>query len=354
MTHLSSRAVRTLVSLAVTVGLLVAVVPMMSGVAWSGVAQSLGRLRLVDLATLTALWLVGLLIHTFALTAALPRLSHRRALTLNLTGSAVANVLPIGGAAGVALNHRMTRTWGYSNNAFAVFTVVTNVWDVLAKLWLPAAALGWLLLSGNTISSGLVHLTVVATGILLAVLLGGVAALASGRVTARLADALDRGTARLLAALRTRRTFHPGAQLVHLRTESATVIATGWRTMTVGILGYNAAVALLLWGCLHVAGAGLTPAQVFAGFALERVLTVVSITPGNAGVVEVGLGGLLLLLGGDPIGTVTGVLVYRALTFGLPIPVGGVGLAAWLWAHRGHAAAVVAPRPDATELEAAA
>ncbi|MEZ5191932.1 MAG: hypothetical protein R2734_05130 [Nocardioides sp.] len=48
---------------------------------------------------------------TPSLRAALPGLSMRRALTLSLTGSAVANVLPVGGAAGIVLNHRMTRSW---------------------------------------------------------------------------------------------------------------------------------------------------------------------------------------------------------------------------------------------------
>ena len=44
--------------------------------------------------------------HSSVLTASLPGLSHRRALTLNLTGSAVSNLLPGGGAAGalVSLN----------------------------------------------------------------------------------------------------------------------------------------------------------------------------------------------------------------------------------------------------------
>ena len=49
---------------------------------------------------LVVLWVAGLVAHTMTLTAALPGLTHRRALLLSLTGSAVANVLPLGGAAG--------------------------------------------------------------------------------------------------------------------------------------------------------------------------------------------------------------------------------------------------------------
>ena len=71
----------------------------------------------LQLVALVALWALGLLSHTVTLTAALPTLTHRRALTLSLTGSAVANVLPLGGAAGIALNYRMTRHWGFTTRS---------------------------------------------------------------------------------------------------------------------------------------------------------------------------------------------------------------------------------------------
>ena len=40
----------------------------------------------------------------------------------------------------------MVRRWGYDNNTFATYTVVTNAWDVLVKLALPMIALPWLAL----------------------------------------------------------------------------------------------------------------------------------------------------------------------------------------------------------------
>ncbi|MFC6345406.1 hypothetical protein ACFP8W_25705, partial [Nocardioides hankookensis] len=58
------------------------------------------------------------------------------------------------------------------------------------------------------------------------------------------------------------------------------------------------------------------------------------LTPGGAGVVEVGLTGALIGLGGAAASVVAGVLLYRALTYGLEIPVGGAGLAVWLWLRR--------------------
>jgi uncharacterized membrane protein YbhN (UPF0104 family) len=42
---------------------------------------------------------------------------------------------------------------------------------------------------------------------------------------------------------------------------------------------------------------------------------------------------VLVGLGGDPVVTVAGVLVYRAFVFGLEIPAGAVALAWWLWSR---------------------
>ena len=212
--------------------------------------------------------------------------------------------------------------------------MVTNVWDVLVKLCLPAAALGWLLLTGSGVVGRLVNPTEVATVVLIVLALVGAAVVASVRTAAVVAGSADLVISVLLRAIGSPRVLRPGQVLLRLRGESATLVAQAWPRLTLGMVAYTASLALLLGGCLHATGAGLLPAEVFAGFALERVLTLTGVTPGGVGVVEAGLTGLLLALGGDPVGTVTGVLLYRMFTYGLEIPVGGVSLAAWLWAHR--------------------
>ena len=48
-----------------------------------------------DAVVLVVLWALGLFVYSFVLTGSLAGLSRRRAMTLNLTGSAVTNVLPV-------------------------------------------------------------------------------------------------------------------------------------------------------------------------------------------------------------------------------------------------------------------
>jgi putative heme transporter len=296
---------------AVAAGLLVVIFPVVSGAPWRSVATTVTSIPVVALGGLVVLWLAGLVAHTVTLTAALPGLTHRRALLLSLTGSAVANVLPLGGVAGVALNYRMTRRWGFTPAAFASYTVVTNLWDVLAKLLLPALVVPLLVL-GLPVGPGPRHLMVVAVVALPVV--GGLTLLviARPRVLGRLGQGAER-----------------------VRAHVAGVVSSGWQRLSLGMAAYALLLFVLLAMCLTVTGAAVPPAFVLIGFCVERLTTLVGLTPGGLGLVEVGLAGALLLApGADAAGVAAGTLFYRALTFGLEIPVGGLLLAGWTWRHR--------------------
>jgi uncharacterized membrane protein YbhN (UPF0104 family) len=275
------------------------------------VATTVASIPPVALAGLVVLWLAGLVAHTVTLTAALPGLTHRRALLLSLTGSAVANVLPLGGVAGVALNYRMTRRWGFAPAAFASYTVVTNLWDILGKLLLPVLVIPLLVL-GLPLGAGLRQLVI---GAVVALpLVGAVAAavLARPRVLGRL-----------------------GRRCERVRAHVAGVVASAWQRLSLGMAAYLLLLFVLLASCLTVTGAGVPPAFVLIGFCVERLTTLVGLTPGGLGLVEVGLAGALLLApGADAAGVAAGTLLYRALTFGLEIPVGGLLLAGWTWRQR--------------------
>lgn len=309
--HRGRRAALHVAGAAAGAAALVVVLPAVAGVPWAAVAGALASVPARMLLALVALWAAGLAVHTVTLTAALPGLTHRRAILLSLTGSAVANVLPLGGAAGVALNYRMTRRWGFTPAGFAGYTVVSNVWDVVAKLVLPAVLVPVVLL-GLPVPPGVRHL-VLGAALALPVVVGVVA----------------------LVLLRPRLVARLGARIERARAVSLDVVRAGWRRLSVGMAGYTVLLLLLLQACLVVTGAGVPWQVVLLAFCVERLATLVGLTPGGLGVVEVGLAGALVLApGASPAGVAAGVLVYRALTFGLEIPVGGLLLLAWSWRQR--------------------
>ncbi|GAB3669027.1 hypothetical protein GCM10027596_40690 [Nocardioides korecus] len=283
-------------------------------------------------------WILGLYVHSFVLTAAAPGLTHRRALTLNLTGSAVANVVPLGGAAGVELNRRMMRTWGIDGRAFTGYTFLTNLWDVGSKLLLPLVAVAALFHAGETITSWVRTAATVAAVAFIAfavasayVLSSERAAAAAGRVLERLAR---RGLRLLGQHARADRELGLATALVDVRAQSAGLLRRGWLRMSAGMAGYVFLQGMLLALCLDITGATSTWPEVLAAFAVERLLTVVPLTPGGVGVADLGLVGVLLALGGDPVSVTAAAVLYRAFVFLVEIPVGGGALGAWLLAQQ--------------------
>lgn len=327
-------AIKVLASIAATAALFAFLLPKASGVAWREIFTVIEILTWRQVGLLMLIWFGGLYAYSFVLTAGMPGLSRRRALTLNLTGSAVSNVVPLGGAVGMGLNYAMTRSWGFTRQSFTLFTLLTNLWNLVIRLSLPALALAGLLMAGEVTNPRLVTTSVVALVTLGVVLVVVGAFIVSESCTWWMGRALElvaRGACRLV---RSRRRPSVARHVLDLRHQSSAIVRRAWVQLSAGMLAYSALQALLLFTALHMLGSTLTPAEIFAGYALERVLAFVVVTPGGAGFVEVGMTALLVGLGGDPVITVAGVLIYRIFVFGLEIPVGGLGLFAWLWKQR--------------------
>ena len=332
------RAAKLLASGGLAAGILAVALPRVAGAEWSQIAAALGGLGLAQLALLTVVWLAGLWAQTPALTAALPGLSHRRALLLNLTGSFVSNLLPLGGAAGTVANWRMARSWGFTTAAFSRWAVLTNLVDTLLKLVLPGVALLWLAAAGVETQGSVGTAAYVGLGLLTAAVLAVWLVARDDRAVHWLGRVADRVAARV-------RFVRPpavgyAARAAAFRSESAALVANRWGSMVGGKLAYSALQAVLLWMCLRMIGVSVHPAVVAAAFAVERILTMVALTPGATGFVELGMAGVLVAFHVDPATAAAGVLLYRAFIFGAEIPVGGLSMLAWTMRRRPAAVAV--------------
>ena len=324
------RLVKIAVSLALMAGLVLAVLPRAAHAPWGDVVDAIQSLSIAQVVILCAVWFLGLYAHSFVLTASLPQLTHRRAITLNLTGSAVSNLVPFGGAFGVGLNYAMSRSWGFSKPAFTVYTFVSNLALLLTKLSLPLLAVLALLFTDQVLHQQVMTLVVVALVAFVLFTAGMGVSLCHEGAARFLGRGADRVIGWALALVRSRRTVNVQRTLLDLRRESLGLLRRAWLQLSMGMLAYSALQALLLWLSLHMIGSTLTVAQVLAGYAFERVLTIAAVTPGGAGLVEVGMAALLIAFGGAPVVTVAGVLIYRAFIFGLELPVGGMVLLVWL------------------------
>ncbi len=324
-----------LFSLGLAVALLWWALPHLVGTTALDVLTALRLVTKPDAVVLVALWALGLWVYSFVLTGSLAGLSRRRALTVNLTGSAVSNVLPFGGAAGMSLNYLMMRTWGFGTQEFSAFTLVTNLWGVLLKLALPAVALAALFATGGSVGHTMRWTALGAAIALTLVVVGLVVFLARRAVAERVARWSTPVVVRCARVLRRTATADTvEAALLEFRDRVVTVIGHRWPQLTLGMLGYGVLQALLLWACLRAVGGPLSLTVVLAAFAVDRMMSMVVLTPGGIGFAEAGAAGALVALGGAPGAMAAGVLLYRGFVFALEIPVGGAWLGGWLWVHR--------------------
>ena len=323
------RAVGSVLSVAVAIGLLAVVFPAATGASWSVVYDRLLTLSVWQIALLAVVWFSGLYAHTYVITGALPRLTHRQALMLNFSGSAVSNLVPFGGALGMGLNYTMLRSWGFNRTNFAVLTVLTNACTVAVKLLLPALALGALVLTGDLMSTRLVVAAV--AGISLAIVV--VTVIVTAAVSSRFRDGLRRTVATVGRGLGRRVVTAVRDASVAVGTGVRAAVHRGWRRMTLGAVTYAVLQATLLYLCFVCLGSPMNPAVVFAGYAMGRALSILPITPGGVGVAETGSAAVLIALGADPTITAAAVLLNSMFTFLLEIPVGAAGTVAW-WLGR--------------------
>src|SRR6201982_2472716 len=274
----------------------------------------------------------------FVICAVLPSIRLRQAAVVNLGSNSVANTLPAGGALAMGVSWAMLSSWGVSTAEYVLYTLVSGIWNVFARLGLPVLAL---LVLGTAArpGAGLVPAAVVGLA-LLAVMVAGLSLLMRSESFAiRAGRALQPAVTIFCRVVRRPVSFDiPGSLLGFRDRASALIAARGWR-ITAATAASNLTLWLVLLACLR--GIGLSQAQVpwqtsLAAFAFVRLLTVLPLTPGGLGITELGLVGTLaagLRAGAGQPGAAAqvtaAVLLSRAVTYLPPIPLGAAAYLVW-------------------------
>src|SRR5580704_9448100 len=257
------------------------------------------------------------------ISSVLPSIRLREAAVVNLGSNAVANTLPAGGALAMGVSWAMLSSWGVGTAEYVLYTLVSGIWNVFARLGLPVLALVVLVTAsrpgGDLIAAAAAGL------VLLAALAAGLGLLMrSESFAVRAGRTLQLALVAACRVARRPRSFDiPGSLLGFRDRAGALIAARGWR-----ITATTAASHLTLWlvllACLR--GIGLSQAQLpwqtsLAAFAFVRLLTVLPITPGGLGITELGLIATLVGAGHhDAVRVTAAVLLYRAVTYLPPSP----------------------------------
>jgi putative heme transporter len=285
----------------------------------------------LELATLVAAAVWNLGSYLLPQLAALPGLGLGQAVLESHASTAVGSLLPAGQAVGLGVTWRFYTSYGFDRGPITLSLLVQGVWNNFVKLGMPIVALGLLVLSGDA-AGELAPAAVVGLVVFVLALAGFAFGLSGERRAARLGGALAGAAAWLRRLVRRpgRPDWDRGA--VAFRAQAIELLRRRWHWLTLTTLASHLSLFLVLLLALRHVGvseAEVSWVEALAAFALVRLLSAFPITPGGLGVVELGLAGALVLAGGAEAPVWAAVLVFRLLTFVLPLPIGA--LTWWLW-----------------------
>lgn len=325
-THPVVRTLQVVLGLGLAAVLLWWGLPYFAKTSWSEVIDVLRTVPAWKAVLFTALVVSGLYCYTFVMTGSMPGLSHPRALILNVCGSSVSNLLPGGGAVGLAATFSIAKSWGFSAAAVTTMAVVTGVWNILARAALPLIAIAGLSWGATELPSSMREAAYAA--ILTGAVVMGLFVVAIG--TDRGARALGRGIDRVIRVLRRGHTDRVEVGLTGMRERIAETVRIGWLPMTLGMVGFFGLYYVLFLLCMSTTGIELPFGQLFAAYAIGRLLTAVGVTPGGLGVTETGTAAALVAWGADPAASMAGVVIFSIFTHLLEVPLGAIGWVAWI------------------------
>jgi uncharacterized membrane protein YbhN (UPF0104 family) len=341
---------RRLLGPALSVALLVAVfawfLPQFTSIAdvWTSVrAMTWGEVAVLLVA---AVW--NLATYQFLVVATMPGQTFRQATVATETTTAVSNTLLGGAAIALGLTYAINSSWGFSRSRTSVSLLLSGLFNNFAKLGLPVLAVALLAFRSSPsparVAAGLAGVAglLTAIGALWLLLRSQASAARVGRFFGRVASALRAPFGRPPVEGWDRAT-------TKFRDRTALLLRARWHWITLATLVSHLSLFLVLLLALRFVGVGSTEVswvEALAVFAFARLLTAIPFTPGGLGVVELALITGLAAAGGPRALVAAAVLVFRALTYVLPIPIGLVTYVFWQRNRSWRRAPNTAPRTD--------
>jgi uncharacterized protein (TIRG00374 family) len=245
-----------------------------------------------------------------------------------LTGNSVGRIVPGGAATATAFAVGMLRRAGVQVGDAAAALGATTSLQVAARLALPLLALP-AIIAGAPVSRSLITSAYLGVGVLVLLILAGFFAFAFDR------PLVSAGRAGQWVLNRTLRRHSKVADLPSkLLAERDFVRSTLGQRWQAAVLTTAASTGLdyiALLAALRAVGAAPRPSLLLLAYTSAQLLALMPFTPGGLGFVEAALVGTLTLAGVAPQDALLATLLYRLVSYWLPIPAGGV---AYLVFHR--------------------
>jgi uncharacterized protein (TIRG00374 family) len=328
---------RQIVGIIITVAVLalifVGVIPKVA--AYSQVWKTITDMTWLEITTLLLAGAWNLFSYLPVLTTVLPGLRLREAFVSTEATTAVANTVPAGGAVAVGLTYAMYSSWGFTGAEIVRSIIVSGVWNTFLKLGAPVIALALLVVQGDA-TGGLIGAALIGVVVLIGAVIAFALLLRSEALARAVGTRMERVVAWCYRLVRKDFQRDWGTAAVEFRENTIGLLEHRWLWLTFVTMVSHLSLFLVLLLCLRHVGVGVhevSTVKVFAAFSFIRLLSALPITPGGVGLVELGY---LAVLGAgqpDPLKAqiVAATLLFRAITYFLPIP---LGVGTWLFWRR--------------------
>jgi len=327
------------ISIGITLAVLIAVFGfVMPKIAdYRSIAQYIGDITPMAWVLLALAASAFLIAYPIVLVQVLRSLRLPEAFVNHMTGTAITNSVPSGGALALPVNYAMYLSWGFTPESVTAGLLAAGVWDWFGRIALPILAVVVVALMGDAIWwMWLVSLAGVLIVTIMVVVL--VKVLGSEEGAQRFADWLDRvGTWVFDRIHRTKPDIV--AAVLQFRTDLNSIVQTRAIRLSAATVFNHAAMTMLF--TVSVYAVGVTTDQIpipwmILAFSLGRFLVMIPVSPGGLGLVDLGWLGLLTMgwqttNPGEPVDhdlIAAGVLLFRGLSLIPPIP---IGMASWLF-----------------------
>lgn len=300
---------------------------------YSAIWSALRSLSIIAILAVIAAAAANFATYWWVLVVSLPGLSFAKAGVAHSASTAVAHAVPGGGAVAVGLSYAMYSSWGFRPGPIARSVLITGLTNNLAKFAFPVVALALLAFEGGASTT-----LVIAAVFGLALLLGTLVLLGLALRRDALSRALGRAAQRLVSRLM--RSFRKGPvsgwdeAASGFRAEAADLLHLRGAQLTVATIASHSAIFVVLLVSLRglgVAGSEVSWIEALAAFSFVRLASALPVTPGGLGIIELGLLALLTsgLAEGPTAEVAAAILLFRFVTFVVPVAIGGIAYLVW-------------------------